>query len=83
MKPFTVRIDECPREVLEAFSDEELLLELMLRDKDSWTFNPTPVKYEYFEPGREFIIGVGKDHSVQLFVHLDTIEKLKEIACLN
>lgn len=83
MKPLNIRIDENPRAVLESFSDEELLLELLLRDKESWKYNPTPIKVEYHEPGREFIIGVGNNHSVQIFVHLDTIEALKEIACLN
>jgi len=83
MKPFLVRVDHGPREVLESFSDEELLMELMLRDEQAWSLTPSPVKYESYDNCREFIVGVGKNHSVQLFVHLDTIEALKEIACLN
>lgn len=83
MKPLLVRIDENPREVLSSFSDEELLMELLLRDETAKNYNPTPVKVEYVEPVHEFIMGIGRNHSVQLFIHDDSLQALKEIACLN
>lgn len=83
MKPFLVRIDENPSEVLKAFSDEELLMELVLRCQETATTVGEGLVVTYKVPITEYIIPVGIDNVVFLHVDKETEEVLKEIACLN
>lgn len=83
MKPFLVRVDHGPREVLESFSDEELLMELVLRCQETASPVAAGLHVTYKAPITEYIIPVGEDNVVFLHVDKETGEALKEIACLN
>ncbi len=82
MKPFLVQINESPETVLESFSTQELLYEILRREKIHHS-EPHRLTVQYKEPVHETIIGIGTDHTATIFIHQDTLEQLKDNLCLN
>jgi hypothetical protein len=82
MKPFLVQINESPETVLESFSTQELLYEILRREKIHHS-EPYRLIVEHKEPVHEVIVGIGDDHTATIFIHQDTLEQLKDNLCLN
>ena len=57
------------------YSDEELLSELILRNKPE----QAPRNITISKSGKEAVIGIGKDHAAMILMHDDDILELKKI----